>query len=247
MTPGPMSPGPDGLSLQGPFALVGSGEFLPVMEAVDRALLAGRPPRGVFLPTASALEGPERVGYWLRLGLEHFVRLGVEPVPLRVLDRDDAERPDLAAAVAGAGLIYLSGGSPGHLADTLRGSAVLEAIVSAHAAGSALAGCSAGAMALGAVADEVRSDRPCPGLGLLPHLVVVPHFDRIEGWYPGVVEDRRRGLEGGRWLVGIDEETALVGGPSAWTVHGRGRVWVIGRDGSRMPYPSGAELELGFR
>ena len=42
----------------GPIALVGSGEFLPVMEDVDRGLLAGRPPRAAFLPTAAGEEGP---------------------------------------------------------------------------------------------------------------------------------------------------------------------------------------------
>lgn len=247
MSQGLQRAGPAGSKPEGPFALVGSGEFLEVMEPVDRALLAGRPPRAVFLPTASALEGPDRVGYWLRLGTEHFSRLGVEPVPLEVLERADAERPDFAAAVQGAGLIYLSGGSPSYLADTLRETVVFSAIVAAHAGGAALAGCSAGAMALGAVADDVRNSRPCPGLGLLPQLVVLPHFDRIERWFPGVVEERRRGLAEGRWLVGIDEETALVGGPSAWTVRGRGQVWVVESDGSRVPYPPGTDLELDRR
>src|SRR2546423_5281956 len=132
----------------GPIALVGSGEFLPVMEGVDAALLDGRPPRAVFLPTAAAPEGPQRVDYWLRLGAEHYQRLGVEPVPLTVLDRRDADDPANAAAVAGAGLVYLSGGNPGYLADTLRGTAVLEAILTAWQAGAALAGCSAGGRAL---------------------------------------------------------------------------------------------------
>ncbi|MGH9023591.1 MAG: Type 1 glutamine amidotransferase-like domain-containing protein [Acidimicrobiia bacterium] len=247
MSQGLQFAGPAGPEPQGPFALVGSGEFLEVMEAVDLALLAGRPPRAVFLPTAAALEGADRIAYWVRLGTEHYTRLGVEPVPLEVLDRTDAERSDLAAAIDGAGLIYLSGGSPAYLADTLRGSAVFSAIVAAHARGAALAGCSAGAMALAAVADDVRNRRPCPGLGLLPDLVVLPHFDRIERWFPGMVEDRLRGLTEGRWLVGIDEETALVGGPSVWTVRGRGRVWVVESDGSRVPHSPGAELELDRR
>src|SRR5437588_12078338 len=91
----------------GPVALVGSGEFLPAMEPVDAALLAGRPTRAVFLPTAAGPEGPERVDYWLRLGADHYRRLGAEPVPLAVLDRSDADDPALAAQVAGAGLVYL--------------------------------------------------------------------------------------------------------------------------------------------
>ncbi|MBC7373040.1 MAG: peptidase, partial [Frankiales bacterium] len=36
----------------GPLALVGSGEYLPVMLEVEAQLLAGRPARYVQLPTA---------------------------------------------------------------------------------------------------------------------------------------------------------------------------------------------------
>ena len=104
---------------------MGSGEFLEVMVAVDAELLAGRPQRAVFLPTAAAEEGAERVRYWIDLGMAHYAAMGVEPVPLEVLDRDDAERPELAAQVAGAGLVYLSGGNPGYLAHTLAGTARL--------------------------------------------------------------------------------------------------------------------------
>src|SRR2546430_975557 len=113
----------------GPVALVGSGEFLPVMEAVDAALLAGRPPRLAFLPTAAAQEGAERVDYWVELATEHCRRLGVEAVPVLALDRAGADDPGLAALIAGAGLVYLSGGNPGYLAETLRGSLVFDAIV----------------------------------------------------------------------------------------------------------------------
>jgi hypothetical protein len=42
-------------------------------------------------------------------------------------------------------------------------------------------------------------------------------------------------------VVGIDEDTALVGGPDAWVVHGRQSVWVLG-EGSRREYPAGAQL-----
>ena len=73
----------------GPVALVGSGEFLEIMAPVDAELLAGRPQRAVFLPTAAAEEGPERVRYWVELALSHYSAMGVEPVPLEVLDRAD--------------------------------------------------------------------------------------------------------------------------------------------------------------
>ncbi|MDQ1491306.1 MAG: cyanophycinase [Actinomycetota bacterium] len=256
MTDGPSPAG------AGPIALVGSGEFLPAMEAVDAALLAGRPARAVFLPTAAGEEGPERVAYWLRLGTDHYRRLGAEPVPLAVLDRRDADDEKLAAQVAGAGLIYLSGGNPGYLADTLRGTAVLDAILAAWRNGAALAGCSAGACALTAVADDTRTGAPRPGLAVVPGLVVLPHFDRIEQWRPGIVAARATGIGPGQTLVGIDEETALISDNAGlisdnaglishdaggWTVEGCGQVWLLAPDGRRTGHAAGARVAFAPR
>jgi cyanophycinase len=227
-----------------PIALVGSGEFLPVMEPLDRELLAGRAPALAFLPTAAGEEGSDRVDYWLRLGEAHARRLGVEPVPVPALTRADAHRADLAARLDGAGLVYLSGGSPAYLADTLRGTAVLEAIRAAWEGGAALAGCSAGAAALSQVAHDLRTGVARPGLGFVDHLVVIPHFDRLESLLPEMVDRFQAGLVDGQVLVGVDEETALVSGPRAWRVWGRGRVWLIEPDGRRLAHPSGTEVTL---
>src|SRR5258708_36610425 len=132
----------------GRLALGGSGESPPVMGDVARGLRDGRPQRAVFLPTAAAPEGEARLRSWVDRGEAHYRRIGVEPVPLRVRNRSDAEDQGLAAAVEGAGLVYLSGGNPAFLADTLRGSAVGQAIGRAWRAGAAVAGCSAGAVAM---------------------------------------------------------------------------------------------------
>jgi hypothetical protein len=45
---------------RGPLALVGSGEYLPSMLEIERALITGRPPRYVQIPTAAAPEGADR-------------------------------------------------------------------------------------------------------------------------------------------------------------------------------------------
>ena len=124
----------------GPLALVGSGEYLPVMADIEAALLAGRPPRYVQLATAAVPDGPSVVERWHNLGREQAQRLGVEAVILSVNDRADADNEAIAQQVAGAGLIYLSGGNPGFLADTLRDTAVWAAIVTAWQDGAALAG-----------------------------------------------------------------------------------------------------------
>ncbi|MGH8993659.1 MAG: Type 1 glutamine amidotransferase-like domain-containing protein [Acidimicrobiia bacterium] len=234
----------DAVTTFGPVALVGSGEFTPAMSAVDRLLLEGRSPRVVFLPTAAGPEGPERVSYWVDLGRDHYHGLGAEPVPLLVLDRPAADDPDLAARVEGAGLVYLSGGNPEYLAATLAGTRVLDAILAAWKAGAALAGCSAGACALtaavfGAGLSWVRS----PGLAVIPGVVVLPHFDAIERWWPDIVGRNLSALEPGEILVGIDESTALVGGPDRFEVHGAGAAWVVDEAG-RVPHPAGAVLDL---
>ena len=132
----------------GPVALVGSGEFLEVMTAVDAGLLAGRPKKVAVLPTAASLEGEERVGWWLDLARRHYEAMEVECVPVPVSSRADADDAGMAGLVEGAGLVYLSGGDPHHLASTLRGSLVWDAVLAAWHGGAALAGCSAGAMAL---------------------------------------------------------------------------------------------------
>ena len=232
----------------GPIALVGSGEFLPVMEDVDRTLLEGRPQRVVFLPTAAAPEGEARIRYWVELGLDHYHRMGVDAEPLLVLERSDAEREDLAARVEGAGLVYLSGGNPSYLTDTLRDSAVWRAIHAAYASGTALAGCSAGAIALTAVTrDRLSSDAPLrPALGVVPYLAVLPHFDRMRMFRPEIVEARSRRVPDGVTLVGVDEDTAIVG-PSTgpWTIMGRQQAWVLREGTEPVAYDAGAVVELG--
>jgi len=230
----------------GPVALVGSGEFLDVMAGIDAELLAGRPQRAVFLPTAAAEEGPERLQYWIDLGTAHYAAMGVEPVPLEVLNREDAERSDLAAKVAGAGLVYLSGGNPGYLADALCGTAVWGAILDAWHSGAALAGCSAGACALSRIADDLRRPGRYTGKGLavVPQMVVLPHFDRIEAWAPGLVERMLAQTPADAVLVGIDENTALVSDDSGFTVRGERSVWRIDADGTRSEFTPGEHLEV---
>ncbi len=212
----------------GPLALVGSGEYLEVMASVEGALIDGRPPRYVQLATAAAPEGADRLAYWHDLGRAQARRLGVEPVIIPVNNRVDADNPEFAGAVRGAGLIYLSGGDPGYLADTLRDTAVWRAIVEEWRGGAALAGCSAGAMAMTSWIPSLRHPKRghTPGLGLLPHLRVIPHFDYFHRAIPHVL-DHFLAPRDGETLIGIDEETAIVGGPTEWHVAGRQAAWVI--------------------
>jgi cyanophycinase-like exopeptidase len=87
-----------------------------------------------------------------------------------------------------------------------------------------------------------------PGLGAVPQLSVLPHFDRFAGRLPDVVLTRVSNPPPGVTSVGVDEDTALVGGwrddPDEWEVVGRQSVWVLTPDG-REEHPAGSVLRLG--
>ncbi len=216
----------------GPIALVGSGEFLPVMAEVDASLLAssGRVrPRVAILPTASWPDGETVFRRWAAMGAEHFTALGAEVEPVLVRDRLDADDEAHAQAIGEADLVYLSGGKPGHLTESLLGTRVGAAIVAAHERGAALVGCSAGAMILAARHFDFRMRRLLwplrwrDSLDLIPAVTVIPHYD---AWPEAL--SAMFVLQAPRHYVtlGIDEDTAAVGQDGSWQVQGAGRVTV---------------------
>ncbi len=215
----------------GRIALVGSGEYLPVMQDFERNLLeAGGSNKYVQLPTAAGRESAERLKYWERIGKEQADRLGAEQIFLPIFNREDAMREDLARQVDGAGLIYLSGGDPHYLAETLYGTPVWEAITSNWRAGSSLAGCSAGAMALGPDIPNFRKMKSpgSVGLGLLPAIRTIPHYNKIFGWIPDGAAQLFLKAPEHVWVTGIDEDTAMWSDDATtWGVFGKGAVHLL--------------------
>jgi cyanophycinase len=206
-------------------ALVGSGEYLPPMEPVDRVLLERlpAPPRVVCLPTAAGTEGPERIGYWTQLGEEHFKKLGAPVQSLPVIDRASANDPGLARAIAAANFVYLSGGKPGYLFQTLEGSLAWESILAVIKNGGLLAGCSAGAMIMGEAFFGFSSRNRQGGFRLLPGATIIPHYDEIPDW---VVAPVRDWITHGLTLIGIEGNTALLANNHRMEVLGAGGVTI---------------------
>lgn len=227
--------------MPGPVALVGAGEFTPAMVEVDLGLLeaTGRSrPRVAILPTASAPDGEETFRRWAAQGVEHFTALGAEVEAVLVRDRAGADDPEHAQAVGEADLIYFSGGKPGHLVGVLEGSPLWAAALGAHARGAVLAGCSAGAMVLAGRQPGLRRRAlPFPlrwqaGLGVVEGAAVIPHYDRFPEVLAALVALQ---APRGTVVLGIDEETALVGRDGSWQVQGRARVTVWrGRERTRL-------------
>jgi len=237
-------------AMPGPVALVGAGEFLPVMAEFDAGLLAatGRArPRVAILPTASYPDGEEVFTRWATMGVAHFGDLGAEVEPVLVRDRAAADDPAAAQAIGEADLVYLSGGKPAYLLRVLDGSAVGRALGEAHERGSVLVGCSAGAMVLAQHAFDFRvrlSPWPLrwgPGLGFVEDASVIPHYDAWPEPFTALIALQ---APRGSLVLGIDEETAVVGRDGAWQVHGRSRV-TVWRGRRRERFRAGEIFRIG--
>jgi cyanophycinase len=242
----------------GALALVGSGEYLPQMEATDRFLLdtLGGPPaaRVAVIPTASALE-PGMPEHWNNMGLAHFRGLGAQVTPVLLLTRDDAHDQRVLADLRAADMYYFSGGNPEHVVETLRDTPAWQIIHAGYLAGAVLAGCSAGAMMLGGYTLSVRSvlrgqpPRWLPALGVAPGVAVMPHFDRVADFTGAeLFHAILSSAPGDVALVGVDEDTALIhvadGAAPRWHVLGRQGVSVFGGDGERTIYRAGHSVPL---
>ena len=171
----------------GPVALVGSGEFLPVMEPVDAGLLAGRARTRRGPAHHGRARGRRRVSYWLDSGARTTRPSGVEAGPADVA-RENRQTTRHGRGGRGGRARLPLGGDPHHLVETLEGTALWRAVVAAWQADRP-GGCSAGAMALTAGAPDnlvppggaprtSGAPRVANGLGLVGGLAVIPTSTR---------------------------------------------------------------------
>jgi cyanophycinase len=225
----------------GLLALVGGDEFNPGNEEQDRLLSAAAGPGPSFVvPTAAARQGPEQS---VAHATAWFKQFGLALEELPVLKRADANSKEIATRARTGGFFYLVGGDPGLVAQVLAGSRAWSAIFDAWRDGAALAGSSAGAMAL-CSHTLIRASwpnrfnrRPADALGLVPHTAVLPHYDTFgHRW----VESAQRELPNVT-LLGIDDRSAAIWTDGVWRAAGPGAVTVI--KGSRTAtFTSGMKI-----
>jgi cyanophycinase len=229
----------------GPLALVGGDELHRGNEPQDELLTAAAGDgRAFVVATAAARHRPELAVAHAHEWFERF-GLNVEELPVRTARQ---ARSAEAAALASEGrFFYLVGGDPGIVPEVLRDSAAWEAIVSAWRAGAALAGSSAGAMAMGQwtlirgrfPGDHRREYRDA--LGLVPGVAVLPHFGSFgRKWVASAIEGRPTDDV---VLLGVDERAAAVwSGVGDWRAMGDGGVTLITTRGERR-FASGEAIE----
>jgi cyanophycinase len=217
-------PQPESLNQKGWLLLEGGAEFgghmsEPDLRAIELAGGFDAPIR--ILPTAAAPDhNHKRAG---NNGIRWFQRLGARNVEICfVIDKISAQDNSLADELRSAKLIYLLGGFPHFLGDTLMNSKAWQALQDAHRNGAVVAGSSAGAMVLCEHYYDPYEKKLRPGLNLLHRCCVIPHHNNFgEGWAGRLAELLPESV-----LIGIDEQTGMINNtnsPNEWTVHGSGR------------------------
>lgn len=203
--------------MKGSLALVGSGEYLPAMLDLEKSLFQdgiskGKAPVYVQIPTAAGRESRDRIRYWQELGEAQARAMNVSVRFIPIFDREDAQNHEFVSQIKDAALIYMSGGDPHHLANSLRDTPAGDAIIENWQSGGSLAGCSAGAMVMSSHVPNFRLSRsePTAGLNIIEGVRVIPHFNKFFKWIPESSAKILLEVPEGSVLLGIDELTALV-------------------------------------
>jgi cyanophycinase len=228
--------------MSGVLCLNGGDEFHPGNEPQDEVLRDAAHDAAAHVLATAAAQHPEMA---VRTAQGWFDGLGVRVTELRVRTRGDAGSAATAATAAGAGLFYLVGGDPGRVVRVLRGSTVWDAIAAAWRHGAALAGSSAGAMAL-CEWSLLRQRYPghtrrraVPALAIVPETAVLPHYDTFgERWIPSAQE----ALGADATLLGLDERTAAVWQDGQWRAMGAGAVTIV-RNERRHRFSAGSAID----
>jgi cyanophycinase len=229
--------------MPGYLLLAGGAEFGGQMAAVDRQALTaagGLAAPVAIIPAAAAPDlNAERAG---KNGVRWFRRLGAEQVEaLPLVDRPSADDPAIADRLRRARLVYLLGGFPAHLADSLRGSLSWQALKEAYQSGAVIAGSSAGAMVLGRHCYDPFQSVVKPGLDLIGPVCVIPHHATFGRQWAAIL---KKALPTDR-LMGIDEETGALapGIGGTWQVFGKGRV-VLYKQSRKLSFGPGDTFRI---
>lgn len=219
---------PERIEGSGWLVLIGGGEFsFEETERADAAWLAkvseiaGNEGTVGFLPAAS---GSDDYARHFAVYLDEYFERSCEVIP--IYRPRDARRGKNAERVRATDAIYLGGGVPDHLLDTLQGedgegSPVAEALRSKLETGGVLVAIAGVAQACGYAARSVFGGKTIVGFGWLRHGVVEPNFET------GRDRRLRQLLEfpGVRWGLAIPAGSAVLLGPGG-AVEVVGEAWL---------------------
>lgn len=196
--------------MTGQICVQGGNEFTEACRVMDAAWVRRvGPGPALVLPLACATGTEYRVAgtnghdYLRSLGLPD---VAVAPEPGVQLDR-------VVHAIVTARTVVIPGGSPARIHRRVVGTALGAALRAHIAGGGALVGASAGAMVLASwMILPGQDDDVHPGLGLVPDVLVLPHFrmDVNGDGSVGAVTRVRRGLPDDVDVLGLPECSGVL-------------------------------------
>jgi cyanophycinase len=216
------------------------------MDLADTYLLGLNGNRRVLvIATACAPEGDDVMTKWETMGQAHFRKFGVEAVPVRIRDQDEANVAANAEQIAGAGFVWFSGGRATYLAEAFHDTACWRALEEANRNGAIVAGSSGGlgVLNVNTIDPAIEGPQAPTGLGLAAPVRALPHFDRMEVRRPEFVERALGLIQPGQKLAGVDEDTAIVWHAGEWRVIGHKRAVVYEADGSSRIFRNGDRID----
>ena len=227
--------------------LAGGAEFGGRMAKPDRRAIELAGGFGASISIIPAAAAPDNNNQRAaRNGVSWFKKLGATNVAaLPLIDRKSADDPAVTKSLQHSKMVYLLGGFPRHLAQSLAGSDSWQAILAAHQSGAVIAGSSAGAMILCEHYYDPDEKNILDGLGLIPDACILPHHDTFgKSWAPELAQ-RLPGVV----LIGIDEQTGMLNdGPNdRWQVYsdGKGAVTLYKND-RQIHFASDTRFDLKF-
>jgi cyanophycinase len=209
-----------------------------------------------IIPTAAALDNNhKRAG---NNGVRWFQSLGAKHVfTADVIDKKSANDENVANLIRESKLIYLLGGSPSYLGETLKNSLCWSMALEVYKNGGVMAGSSAGAMLLCEYYYDPYEKKLLSGLNLISNACVLPHHNQFgKTW-----AKQLRALLPDSILIGIDEQTGMISRsasrskgendsdqssathPLDWQIYGRGEVNIY-RAESTIRYVRGEKFSL---
>lgn len=227
--------------MKGTLILHGGDAFTPQNKQLHydwlRLIRGEHRPRVMIVPVAT-IQKPTLVAQETS---RYFQGVATFPQYTEITDQLSANTAIHYEALDKVDAIVLTDGSPIYTVEQLRGTHTEAALHRMMQRKAALFGVGASAMALGGVFwfDNTWE----PGLGVAPHLAILPHYDYMQMRLSP--ERLLADLPAGVTLVGVEENTALVWHPEGhYSVLGKGTVSILRGPDDEREHRSGHRFAL---
>ena len=226
--------------MAGLLVLTGGDEFHPSCAETDLFALnftTIKEKLVLILPTAAEYELSGEKAF--SNAKHYFETLGFKSDCINIYSRTQANDPSQADKLMWATHLYIVGGNPLYLLQTLKDTIFIDKVWNWLRDGNVLLGSSAGAMVLGSYMRNPIDKTWIKGLGVISGMAILPHHENDD---PDLIsrEIVNAGLED-IIIVGIDGKTSCIGNGSSWKVMGPGTVtvynqrnWKVFRSGEQI-------------